>query len=122
MQKITKLAIGVSAFLPALSFAQTGGSSLLSVLGLISKLINGIIPILLALAVLAFFWGLIQYLFANGSEADIAKGLKMMTAGIIAIFVMVSLWGIIRVLQRSFGVTDPRPIVPRAIQRTYNGL
>ena len=118
MQTATKIAIGASALLPTLTFAQTGGSNLLSVLGLISKLINGVIPILLALAVLAFFWGLIQYLFAGGSETEIGKGLKMMTAGVIAIFVMVSLWGIIRVLQRSFGVTDPRPIVPREIRRT----
>jgi len=42
-----------------------------------------------------------------------------MVMGIVVIFVMVSIWGIIRVLQQTFKVDKGRPIIPDVIQRNY---
>ncbi|TSC62362.1 MAG: hypothetical protein Athens041674_525 [Parcubacteria group bacterium Athens0416_74] len=39
-----------------------------------------------------------------------------MMYGVIAIFVMVSIWGIIRLLQNTFKVTSTDPIIPKGIQ------
>jgi hypothetical protein len=55
-----------------------------------------------------FFWGLIKYLVEVGEQKS--EGLKIMFYGVIAIFVMVSLWGIIRVLQSTFGVQNNQAI------------
>lgn len=65
-------------------------------------IINITIPILIALAVLGFFWGVFRYGFSRESEDKIKEGRKIMVWGFIALFVMVSIWGILRVLAVTF--------------------
>ncbi|OGC80790.1 hypothetical protein A2943_02835 [Candidatus Adlerbacteria bacterium RIFCSPLOWO2_01_FULL_51_16] len=67
-------------------------------------LLNMIIPILIAAAVIVFFWGLVNYV--RGGGKDTAKGRKIMVSGLIALFVMVSVWGIVRLMQTALSV-DP---------------
>lgn len=118
MQKLstTALLVGVAAMVPATADAVTLGHTLAQ----ISGLINGLIPIVLAIAVLVFFWGLAMYMFNTSNLEKRTEGINIMFMGIIAIFVMVSLWGIIRILQQTFKVDQAKPIVPEVIQRGYN--
>lgn len=104
------LSIGVVA-LPALASAQ----SLLNTLGFFNTILNAAIGLLITLAIIAFFWGLIRYLFTEGTEGK-AAGLKIMLMGVITIFVMVSIWGLVRLLQSTFQVTSTTPVVPQGIQ------
>lgn len=104
------LALAVAA-LPALASAQ----SLLNTLGFFNTILNAAIGLLITLAIIAFFWGLIKYLFTEGSEGK-ASGLKIMLMGVIVIFVMVSIWGIVRLLQSTFQVTSTTPVIPQGIQ------
>ena len=106
---------GVATVMPTFASAVT----LKHTLGTISGVINAIIPIILALAVLAFFWGLMTYLFSGDSGDKKSEGINKMVMGIVVIFVMVSIWGIIRVLQQTFKVDKGRPIIPDVIQRNY---
>ncbi|MAZ67200.1 hypothetical protein CL652_00290 [bacterium] len=119
MQKLSKIAlfVGVVSFVPATANAQV---TLAHTLAQISGLINGLIPIVLAIAVLLFFWGLAMYMFNANNTEKRSEGINIMFMGIIAIFVMVSLWGIIRILQQTFKVDQAKPIVPEVIQRGYN--
>ena len=96
--------------LPALASAQ----SLLNTLGFFNVLLNAAIGLLITLAIIAFFWGLIRYLFSGTEEK--AKGLQIMLMGVITIFVMVSIWGLVRLLQSTFMVTSTTPVVPMGIQ------
>ncbi|MFC1731323.1 pilin [candidate division KSB1 bacterium] len=95
---------------------STNAQGLGGVLGTFSNLINLAIPIVLALAVLYFFWGLAQYILAQGSEDKREEGRNIMIWGIIALFVMVSIWGLIRLLQDTFNVGGQTPIVPGQIR------
>ncbi len=104
------LALGTLA-LPALASAQT----LLNTLAFFNTVLNAAIGLLITLAIIAFFYGGIRYLFSNASEAK-ADGLKVMLYGIITIFVMVSVWGLVRLLQSTFGVGNTTPVVPQGIQ------
>ena len=102
--------------LPSLVAAQqTAAQGLLGTLALANRILNGLVGLLILVAILAFFWGLIKYLFSGGGE-DKSEGLKMMFYGVIAIFVMVSIWGIIRLLQNTFGVTQNTSITPDGIR------
>ena len=102
--------------LPSLVAAQqTAAQGLLGTLALANRILNGLVGLLILVAILAFFWGLIKYLFSGGGE-DKSEGLKMMFYGVIAIFVMVSIWGIIRLLQNTFGVTKNTSITPDGIR------
>lgn len=57
----------------------------------IGIIVKSLIPILVGVALLVFFWGIVQYLFTDAKE----KGSKLMFWGIIALFVMVSVWGLV---------------------------
>ena len=94
---------------------QTAAQGLLGTLALANRILNGLVGLLILVAILAFFWGLIKYLFSGGGE-DKSEGLNLMFSGVIAIFVMVSIWGIIRLLQNTFGVTQNTSITPDGIR------
>lgn len=99
-----------SVALPALASAQT----LADTLKFISTLLNGLIGLFITLAIVVFFWGLVKYLWSMSNE-DAHEGLKIMFWGIIAIFVMVSIWGLIALLQKSFNVAGGNAISPSGI-------
>jgi hypothetical protein len=104
--------LGVAVLtLPALAGAQ----SLLNTLAFFNTLLNGAIGLLITLAIIAFFYGLVRYLFTEGAEGK-AAGLKIMLMGVITIFVMVSIWGLVRLLQSTFQVTSTTPVIPQGIQ------
>ena len=97
--------ISISTF-PLLALAQGGRASLL--INYFTNIVKALIPLTIAIALLVFFWGIIKYLFTDAKE----KGSKLMIWGIIAIFVMVSVWGLVRFLQGEFltGISfDPPP-------------
>ena len=101
-KKMKKIAIITLALAPAIALAQ---STLGSILGTIGGLISTATPIVVALALLYFFWGLATYILAGGEEEARAKGKGMMIWGIIALFVIVSIWGLVGILQGTFGVS-----------------
>jgi hypothetical protein len=74
-----------------------------------------LIPILIALALVAFFWGLVRYVWSGGEFKE--GGRNIMIAGLVALFVMVSVWGIIRLAQNTLGIGSggalPAPSVPQ---------
>ena len=79
----------------------------------LGNLLNLTIPLLIGAALIVFFWGLIQYI--RKPEAETGK--KIMIAGLAGLFVMVSVWGIIRLMQSITNTggetTIPAPSVPR---------
>ncbi|PIP86616.1 hypothetical protein COV42_00215 [Candidatus Campbellbacteria bacterium CG11_big_fil_rev_8_21_14_0_20_44_21] len=97
-----KILVASAYFLPLLAFAQdetVGG-----LIPLIRNLINTLTPIVVALALLYFFWGLARFILASGNEVEKDKGKDMMLYGIIALFVMVSVWGIVGLLGDTLGI------------------
>jgi hypothetical protein len=100
---------------PALASAAT----LLDTLALANTFLNAAIALFVTLAIVVFFWGLIRYLVSAGEEKTAA--LKTMFYGVIIIFVMVSIWGIVRLLQSTFQVTSTDPIIPKGIQLNTTG-
>lgn len=105
--------------LPAIASAQSLG--LLGTLVTINRFLNGLIGVIITIAIIVFFWGLVRYLTDVGEAKH--NGLIQMFYGLIAIFVMVSIWGIIHLLQATFGITGAnQAIIPAIIPSgaTYN--
>lgn len=96
MKKV--FAVGSSFILPAIALAQDAGS----VLQTVSNIFGYLVPILISLAVLWFFWGLVEYLRGGGEDKE--KGKQTMIYGIIALFVMVSVWGLVGLIGNTFGI------------------
>jgi len=90
--------LSVGLLTPFLIFAQGAAPTAEGLIGLlnqIQRVINATIPVLIGLAVLAFSWGIVKYLFSPDKEG----GKKIMLWGIIAIFVMTSVWGLVGILR-----------------------
>lgn len=102
--------VGIVALTPFAVFAQTEGVE--GALEAIGGIINLATPIVVAIALLAFFWGLVTYIFKSGSPDERKKGLSIMIWGIIALFVMLSVFGIINALQDTFGVKTGNVNIP----------
>ena len=63
------------------------------------------IPIVFAMAVLAFFYGIFLYIFTQSTE-DKKTGKEVMLYSLVAIFVMASLFGIIQLAQNTLGINS----------------
>jgi hypothetical protein len=95
--------------LPFIALAQV---TVESTLNRVLNILNGVIFLFITVAIVVFFWGLIQYLANIGGEDAAKKGIQLMVWGIIALFVMVSVWGLIRLLQNTFGVGGNQTAIP----------
>ena len=99
------------AYLPALLFALPLMASaqmqpLATLIGAVASLVGALVPILVTLAFVVFLFGLVKYLWGKGGKADIDGAKKLMMWGLITLFVMVSVWGIIRLMQSALGVNS----------------
>ncbi len=76
-----------------------------NILVFFSEILGMIGPILVALATLAFFWFLVMFIWKGGEDAaKKAESVKGMGYSILALFVMVSIWGIIGLVGNIFGI------------------
>ena len=80
--------------------------------GLVNRFIGGVLTPLIYLfvagGVVYFLAGVFKYIRQASDDKEREEGRKMMLYGIIALFVMVSVWGLVRVLQGTF-VLDNSP-------------
>lgn len=103
MKKSIIAASALALALPVVVGAQNLGNVQDIVAG-INVLVNTLLPIAFTAAVLFFFWGLATYLLAAGDEGAQDKGKRIMLWGVIALFVMSSIWGLVRFIQSAVGV------------------
>ena len=79
-------------------------------------LIQTVIPVVAGLALLIFFWGLFKFIFRvdSGDEKAVGEGKNLMIWGLIALFIMVSVWGILRFVYTDIGFTKfGLPLLPQ---------
>jgi len=96
------------SFTPLVSFAAFGGVR--DLINDFKNLVDLVIPIVAALALLAFFWGLVKFIAKAGDEKSHEEGKNIMKWGIIALFVMFSVWGLVFFIQRNLGLPENKSI------------
>ncbi len=99
MKNIIKFSIAGLVSVPFIAFA----AEVFSILTVINKILATVIPILITLAVVYFIWGVIQYTVSTDEEAKKGARSKIIQ-GLIGLFIIISFWGIIRVVTNTFGV------------------
>ncbi len=70
----------------------------------LSLVSNILVPLAFAAAMLFFFWGVAKYIRSEGEGKD--DGKRIMVWGVVALFVMSSVWGLVFFLRREFGIRD----------------
>ena len=66
------------------------------------SIIGALIPVLAALALILFLFGVVRFVVMSGNEREKSHSKEAMLWGLVALFVLVSVWGIIGILRRTF--------------------
>lgn len=101
---------GSTLLLPTFAFAQAPVTDLTSLGEAIQYVMNLAFPILLGIAVIVIIWGVFQMILNAGDEEARKAGRTKLLWGVIGVFLMLSVWGLINILVNSFdfgtGPTD----------------
>jgi len=68
------------------------------------SLVNILLGVVTSLAFLVFLWGLVIFIKDAANEEKRNEGKKLMFWGIIALFVLVSIWGIVAFIGLQLGI------------------
>jgi hypothetical protein len=102
MKKIAIL--GLSYALPVFALAA-GSGTVDTIIRQLMDWLTYVAPALITVMVIMFIWTVIQYSLTTDDEKK-KKAKKGIVSALIGVFVIVSFWGIIALVQRSFGI-DP---------------
>ena len=119
-KKLIVLSGFVLGLAPVMALAQTTGAtptactggSITTIQGLlckISEILNAIIPVLIALGVVYFVWGVISYVISSDEEAK-TKGRDKMIYGIIGLAIIVAVWGLVAILKNTLRLSNQQRI------------
>ena len=86
---------------PAVALAQQTPKTFGQLVQLIISLINPLIAVLSSLALLIFFYGIVTYIYSAGEEGH-AKGRDLIVWGLVALFILVTLWSVANILVSTF--------------------
>ena len=79
-----------------------------------NNILNPVIGLLVGIAVLLFIWGVLKYVNKGGDEKEREKAIQLIVWGIISIFVMLSVWGLVGILTGTFFPGgSPTPPIPK---------
>jgi hypothetical protein len=93
---------------PIVTLAQTlNFNNLMTPLAGLKSVMDKIIPLIIGAAVIVFLWGVLKYVLSGADDPDKRKEARgFMVWGIVALFVMVSVWGLVKILQTTTGITN----------------
>jgi hypothetical protein len=107
LQIFLPTALVVSLPLPAFAQAPNIPPTVLKFVGKIStEILNPLIALMFAVALLVFIWGVARYIWSPDDPGLRESGRKSMLWGIIGMVIMVSVFGIMRFIISSIGA-DP---------------
>ncbi|MBI4121275.1 MAG: hypothetical protein HY457_03400 [Parcubacteria group bacterium] len=96
-----KFLVPASLFVfPLVALAQQTVSSILT---RVMSILNLVIPIVITFALITFLWGVFKYVTAGESD-DKKKAIELIAYGLVALFVMVAVWGLVAIVGNTFGI------------------
>ena len=113
MKRILEAAFPISAIMMLAPFIASA-AGILDSINVVNRILSAVVPLLITVALIVFIWGLIKYLMKIGKGEEQQAGIQLMLWGVVAIFVMSSVWGLVALLQNTFSVQRNEAIVPRA--------
>ncbi len=104
---------------PFVASAQPAGENIEELLRAVLDILDMVILIILALALIFFLWGLAKFILNAGDAEAQSQGKKTIFWGLIALFVMVSVWGLVQFIGTTLGIesVEGPPDPPRVPER-----
>ncbi|HEY4714974.1 MAG TPA: hypothetical protein VIH31_00500 [Candidatus Paceibacterota bacterium] len=114
--KIFVLSASISLFLPMLSLAATivpnpamCPGNMNDVRGIFNfftcLLLDSLVPLLITVAIVLFIIGVIRYVLNANDSTKREEGRNFMIWGIVGLFAIVSIWGLVKLLTNTFGIS-----------------
>ncbi len=114
MKNVQKLSLALAMFaLPLVTLA----ADVDTILGKVSEWLRLLFPIAVGVALLVFIWGMIQFIAKAGSEEERSAGRQRMIWGVVALFAIVSIWGLVGFVSETFDIrqdsaVDTQSLIP----------
>jgi len=106
---------GLSVISPAEAATYCGDASSGGIEGIINwaqcVINSALVPLLVTLAMAGFIWGVIQYYLNPENEEKRKKGKGFIIGGLLALFVIISMWGLVGILTGTIGMTVRMPLL-----------
>lgn len=102
---------------PLMVHAQSLSGAITQFQGLIDRLL----PVLASLALLGFFYGLVKYVFNADNEEARQEAKQVIIAGIVALFLMASIGGIINFLTNAINFGSDNSIDTPTLEMNSSG-
>lgn len=97
--------VGVATLATVPRFASADTSTLKGIIDSFAEIIGqSLVTLLFGMALAAFIWGVIRMVIAAGDQNKREEGKKWLVWGILGMFVIVGLWGIVGFLSSTFGI------------------
>jgi len=98
--------------LPAIALAQVPtGEYAFGTINLVEDWIERLTPLVIGAAMLFFLYGLMKFVLNSGNEEAKEEGKRIMIWGIISLFVMVSVWGLVGLLNQETGIDQGTTVI-----------
>ena len=95
-------------FLPALlsvfPLAAQGFHGVIGLANDVLTVLNIVLVIIFVLALIVFSWGIVKYLTAAGDANKIKEARPFLFWGIIGLFVLAAIWGLVAFIAESIGI------------------
>jgi fumarate reductase subunit D len=102
MKKVIALLV-YSFLVPVAVYAQ----DFETFMGTLQSVIAGAVPIIISFGVVVLLWGIVKYIRAADQPQKREEGRQLIVYGIISVFVMVSMWGLINLIVSTVLGGDP---------------
>ena len=80
-----------------------------------STILNPLVGLLIGVALVVFLWGIVKYISSGADSTKRKEGAALVFYGVIGLFVMISVWGLVSFLTNTFfGSSGPavNPPIP----------
>src|SRR3989338_5008770 len=95
----------------------TSATNFRSLIAIFQNIIDAVIPFLVGLAVMLVLYGIVGFISHAADEEKRTEAKNFIIWGIIGIFVMVSIWGLVNILVGTFGFGSSN--TPQVVTDTY---
>ena len=96
---------------PCPATTTTDFKSLVS--GITTGILAPLIPLIIGLAVIVFLWGVLRFIVAAGDVKKREEGRNFIIWGLIGITIMLSIWGLVKILTDTLNLDDTKPAIPQ---------
>ena len=79
----------------------------------VTYIIDPALLVIFALGFLLFVYGLVEFLWKINGEGDTAEGKRHMVWGLVGMLIMISVYGILDIIDNTFGLNFSNPDVSR---------